>query len=401
MKPRSVSRRAGQGTGCLILFFGVFLAFGSFLTWLFFWIPVMGWWEARSWQEVPCTVAESRVGASSDSDGTTYRVEVTFDYTFDGGQYRSSRYNFHDNVYSGGYDGKAAVVARYPPGTQTTCWANPASPAEAVLERGFLPAYLLGLLPMIFVVVGVGGMAWAIRQGSRSRSAARTAGISGVSTEPRESPFGVEIPPDARQSRVLKPQFSPFGRLIALILLALFWNGIVSVFVVKMVEGWQSGDGDGCLTAFLVPFSLVGLGLIYLVFRQFLVLFNPRLQLTLNPGVVAPGEAATLQWTITGKAERVQKLKIVLEGREEATYRQGTDTKTDREVFATLPITETDHQMLIANGTARVEIPEDAMPSFSASRNKVVWTLKAVCEIAGWPDSDDDYEIVVAPAALR
>ena len=398
MKPRSVSRRGGQSTGCLILFFGVFLAMGSALTWLFFWIPVSGWWDARSWQEVPCTVAESRVCESSDSDGSTYRVEVTFDYVFNGGEYRSSRYNFMD-AYSSGYDGKAAVVAAYPPGTRTTCWADPANPTEAVLNRGFTPAYLFGLIPLIFVVAGAGGIIWAIRQGRRS--AARTAGASGASAGPRESPFGVEIPPDARQLRVLKPQLSRLGKLIGMIFLALFWNGIVSVFLVLMVKGWQSGDGNGCLTAFLVPFVLVGLGLIYAVFQQFLVLFNPSLQLTLNPGVLAPGEAAILQWTIGGRAGRVQKLRIVLEGREEATYRQGTDTKTDREVFATIPITETDHQMLIANGTARVEIPEDAMPSFSASRNKVVWTLKAVCEIPGWPDSDDEYEIVVAPAALR
>jgi hypothetical protein len=94
-------------------------------------------------------------------------------------------------------------------------------------------------------------------------------------------------------------------------------------------------------------------------------------------------------------------LKIVLEGREEATYRRGTSTHTDREVFATIPIVDTDQSMLIPQGSARVPVPEDTMPSFSARRNKIVWTLKATCEIPGWPDSDDEYEIVVVPAGLR
>jgi len=169
--------------------------------------------------------------------------------------------------------------------------------------------------------------------------------------------------------------------------------------------GYVGHDGNiqrgGCLTAFLVPFVLIGLGLIFAVFRQFLVLFNPRLELTLSRGALVPGEPALLQWEIEGKAERVTRLKIVLEGREEATYRRGTDTVTDREVFATIPIVDTDQSMQIAQGSARVHVPDDTMPSFAADRNKIVWTLKAACEIPGWPDSDDEYEIVVAPAALR
>lgn len=215
------------------------------------------------------------------------------------------------------------------------------------------------------------------------------------------SPFGVEIPADASQPRVLKPQLSPVGKLVGLIFVTLFWNGIVSIFVYFAVDGWRSGHPEGCLIAFLVPFVLIGLALIFGVFRQFLVLFNPRLELTMSRGALAPGESALLQWKIEGKAERVKRLKIVLEGCEEATYRQGTDTKTDREVFATIPIVDTDPAMQMAQGSARVAVPEDAMPSFKADRNKIVWTLKAACEIPGWPDSDDEYEIVVAPAALR
>ena len=131
------------------------------------------------------------------------------------------------------------------------------------------------------------------------------------------------------------------------------------------------------------------------------MLFNPRLDLTLSRGALVPGEPALLQWKIEGRAKRVTRLKVILEGREEATYRRGTDTVTDREVFATIVIVDTDQPMLIAQGSARVHVPDDTMPSFSADRNKVVWTLKADCEIPGWPDSNDEYEIVVAPAGLR
>lgn len=391
MPPLSEPRHRGPSTGCLVLFFGIFLATGCGLTYVFLWNPARQLVAAQGWQETPCTIESSRVEEVSDSDGSTYKVAVTFTYRgSDGREHRSSRYEFLE-VSSIGYQGKAAVVARYPAGTRTTCWVDPENPAEAVLNRGFSLAYLIGLLPLAFVAAGAGGMIWALRQG-RKKVGAATPGA------PRPSPFGVEIPADAAQARILKPKMSPVGKLIAIIFLALFWNGIVSVFVVLAYNGWRTGEGlDGCLTLFLVPFVLVGLALIWGVFHQFLTLFNPRLELTLSQGVLIPGRAAILQWKIHGRSGRVQRLRVVLEGTEQATYRQGTDTKIATEVFATIPVIETDQQMLIAQGTARVDVPEGAMPSFSADRNKVVWTLKTSCEIPGWPDSNEEYEIVVAP----
>ena len=396
MKPLSSRRRGGQTpTGCLVPFFGIFLVVGLAVSYFVLWKPWSQWISARSWEEIPCRIVSSQVTESSDSDGSTYRVDITYTYVVEGGgEVRGSRYDFMVGSTSG-YDGKAAIVARYPPGTQAICWVNPKNATESVISRDFSLTYLIGLFPLIFVAVGGGGMIWVLRQGRKPPAQPGTPGA------PRPSPFGVDIPPDAGQPRVLKPQHSPIGKLIGITLIALFWNGIVSVFVVMMIRGWQSGDGDGCLTAFLVPFVLIGLLLIYGIFHQFLVLFNPRLDLTLSRGALVPGEPALLQWKIEGRATRVMRLKVILEGREEATYRRGTDTRTDREVFATVPIVDTDQPMQIAQGSARVNIPEDTMPSFSADRNKIVWTLKADCEIPGWPDSNDEYEIVVAPAGLR
>ncbi len=396
MKPLSSRRRGGRTSpGCLVLFFGLFLAVGCARSYFILWRPWSSLIAARFWEATPCRVVSSRVAESSDSDGSTYRVDITYTYVVEGGVIRGSRYDFTVGSTSG-YDGKAAVVARYPPGTQATCWVNPANRTESVLSRDFSPTYLIGLFPLIFVAAGAGGMVWAFKNARGNRRMQTVEGLAG----PRTSPFGVDLPPDARQARVLKPQLSPVGKLVGLIFVALFWNGIVSIFVFVVIGQWRSGKPEGCLTAFLVPFVLIGLGLIYAVLRQFLVLFNPRLELTLSRGALAPGEPALLQWKIDGKAERVQRLKVVLEGREEATYRRGTDTVTDKEVFATIPVVDTDQAMQIAQGSARIEVPDDTVPSFSADRNKIVWTLKATCDIPGWPDSDDEYEIVVAPATL-
>ena len=146
---------------------------------------------------------------------------------------------------------------------------------------------------------------------------------------------------------------------------------------------------------------LVGLGLVFGAIRQFLVLFNPRPRLTLTPGALVLGESAYLQWSFAGRVGRVRRLVVVLEGREEAQYRRGTDTHTDRHVFATVPVLDTDQPFAITGGSTGFAVPADTVPTFKAEHNKVLWTLKVSCEIPGWPDSEDDYEVLVRPGGAR
>lgn len=403
-EPISQRRRSGgpPPAGCLILFFGLFFVIGAGLFYFMFIRPVGLVLAARSWQETPCTIVSSRVAESSDSDGTTYKVDITFAYAAGGGEYRSSRYDFLD-VSSSGYDGKKAVVDRYPPGSRAICYVDPEDPGRAVLNRNFSPIYLIGLFPLIFLFAGLGGLIWAVpwpKKGSvRGRARNVVATSSEATVSPAVSPFGVEIPADSSGPMELKPQATPIAKFVGLLLLALFWNGIVSVFVWQVYKGWKTGSPDGCLTAFLIPFVLIGLGLIFGVFRQLLVLFNPRPHLTLSPGSPATGETVWLQWRISGHAAGVKRLKIVLEGREEATYRRGTDTHTDRQVFATVPVVDTKEPFEMAAGSTSFLIPADTMPSFKADRNKIVWTLKVLPEIPGWPDCEDDFDIVVRPGS--
>jgi len=189
----------------------------------------------------------------------------------------------------------------------------------------------------------------------------------------------------------------PGGKLVGLILLSLFWNGIVSVFLYQVVSTWRTGQPDGCLTAFLVPFVLVGLGLIFGTLRQLLVLFNPRLRLTLTPGTLRLGETAYLQWSFANQAAGVRRPIIVLQGREEAQYRRGTSTYTEREIFATVTVVDSVEPFTIANGSASFGVPADAVPSFKADHNKIIWSLKVSCDIPRWPDSEDEYEVLVRP----
>jgi hypothetical protein len=292
---------------------------------------------------------------------------------------------------SSGTRGKQAIVDRYPPGAQVSCWVDPADPSSAVLSRGFSATYLIGLVPLLFLLVGLAVLVWTFRSG-RGRPA--------VSDVDPDSPFGVPLAALAAAGgpAELKPATTPVGMLLGLGFVALFWNGIVSVFVWQAVSLWRQGKPETFLNVFLIPFVGIGLLLLFAVARQFLVLFNPRLHLTLTPGVPATGETAFLQWRLGSAGRGVSRVRITLEGREEARYRRGTNSYTDRESFLTLPVVDTAQPVEIAaGGSANFAIPAAVMPTFRAEHNKIVWSLKVNCELPRWPDTEEEYEVVVQP----
>ncbi len=181
---------------------------------------------------------------------------------------------------------------------------------------------------------------------------------------------------------------------------ALFWNGIVSIFVWQVWKGWQTGDPDWFLTIFMIPFVLVGLASFVFVGHFTLALANPRPRVTLLTGEPCLGDELRIEWIFTGRSSRLTHLRIFLEGREEATYRRGTDTVTEREVFATLPLVDTANDWEIPRGSAAVSIPDDTMHTFTGPSNKVVWELKVAGEIPRWPDVDQNFPVTIHPFRL-
>lgn len=388
----SQKKSTGSPPGCMVLFFLVFLVAGAALLWFLSIKPLMKVMAAQTWTPVPCMVIDSHVEESSDSDGTTYKAVVTSSYSYQGRDYHAARYDF-TNFLSSGYDGKAAVVARYPVGTWAECYVNPEDPSEAVLSRSPSARYLVGLFGLLFMLPGLFGVIWVLRGmgGAGRRREAYTV------ADPT-SPFGVTNPQgDVSGPVELKPKASPMGKLLGTLFAALFWNGIVGAITYIAFHSSGEERPEGCLIAFLALFGLIGLLLIYAFLRQFLVLFNPRPKLTLSPGTLSPGGKGYVQWRLAGGTGGVKHLRVVLEGREEARYRQGTDTTTDKNTFAIVPIVDTDQEYQMASGSTSFTLPADTMPSFTAENNKIIWTIKANLEISGWPDSEEEFEILVRP----
>jgi hypothetical protein len=123
--------------------------------------------------------------------------------------------------------------------------------------------------------------------------------------------------------------------------------------------------------------------------------------LTLTPGRPQLGDVLRLEWKITGRAARLGNLLIFLEGREEATYQRGTDTITEREVFATLDLVNTQNDWEIPQGGMELTLPSDSMHSFEADANKIIWEIKVAGEIVRWPDIDQNFPITIRPIRIE
>ena len=425
---KAISRTSSpNGSGCFVRLFGlVFFLVGAGLFFFLSGRPIFNWMVAQSWQTVPCTILSSSVGTHSSSDGgDTYSLDIRYAYEWEGQHYESERYNFFGGS-SSGYDRKVAVVERYPEGETRACYVNPETPSDAVLTRDFSPVYLIGGFGLIFLTIGAfllfhrGKKSGALSEAATARTITSTVSqddaymklmrrLSGVDPSMVTTTSVTSGEGFTRIVQLSSPEAVIDGPLVLkggrnglvgfvfMSIFALIWNGITFV---ALWDSLPSGDGssiDLVQLLFLAPFLLIGLGVAGGAVYFFLTLFNPRVDLTMNPGRLVLGGSAVVGWSFRGDSGRVRKLFISLEGRESATYRRGTSTTTDRSVFEKIPLFETEDAAQIRQGEITVAVPEFTAPSFQGSSNKIEWQLKVRGDIARWPDVNEEFDVFVTP----
>jgi hypothetical protein len=138
-----------------------FLAMGAVFTYGALIEPFKHFLDAREWKSTTCEIVSSRVYRQTYGRYPDFRLDITYRYTVGGRAYVGTRYKLVI-VSSNGYGGMADIVARLLPGTRTECWFDPASPSEAVIDRGLSASLLGGLVPLIFVIAGGVGLYFAL-----------------------------------------------------------------------------------------------------------------------------------------------------------------------------------------------------------------------------------------------
>lgn len=123
---------------------------------------------------------------------------------------------------------------------------------------------------------------------------------------------------------------------------------------------------------------------------------------TLSGHPLMLGEQWTAEFSQQVKAPCVvNSVCIRLVCQEWVQYRQGTDTRTDTyEVFSDeVQLREFGNvgPQAPISGEFTFAIPEDAMHSFSASDNRILWRLDLHTDVEGWPDRKASIPLEVAP----
>ena len=373
----------------------LFMVIGLLATYFLVVQPLINAQAAQQWQMVPAVVTNSEVKSSTDSDGdTTHRFHLEYEYEIDGRKYQGDRYSFLSGS-SSGRSGKQALVDDHPPGKQIDVYVDPNDPTNVVVQRDLTNDIWFGLIPLVFFIVGL-----AMFIGSFFINARRSARKQGRQWMPTANVDKDDDPTDQQQT--LRPTGTPLGKFIGLCVFALIWNGIVSVFVVIAIKSHLEGNPEWFLTLFMIPFVLIGLGVIMAALWQFLAIFNPKPVLEVNTASPALGQTLIIDWRFEGRVERIETVTISLLATERATYQRGTDTVTDTHEFYNMALAETSNLNDIMTGShVEAVLPADTMHSFEARHNKIEWQLQVRGKIRRWPDVKHDFKLVVQPQRME
>jgi hypothetical protein len=417
-KKRGDRRTGSKAVGSIgeALFFGVFFVIGcvSFAVM----VSVFVWpeWRAnRQFARTTCILIDKRVieRSATDADPAHYLPEFEIRYQAEGRLWDAKTYDVN-RTYSTDHEATEAILDRFEVGKRYECWYDPIDPQRAVLVRGYSGwLYLLMLIPISFIVIGGGGLVYTLLQwnASAERRASfvqRAAQVDLFDAGTGDRAFPA-VPADANVTNSpgttlayrLPAAASTGLTLVAVAMACLMWNGLVAIFVVMVISGFAGGEPDWLLTLLLIPFVAIGVGLVVYFVR--LALMATRVGPTwieISDHPLSPGNSCEALLSQAGRL-KMNSLELWLACDEKATYRQGTDTRTEaRRVYEERCFVrkdiEIDHGLLFES-RCQIQVPDAAMHSFQANHNEVSWKLIVKGSVEGWPDYQRVFQIVVNP----
>lgn len=402
------------------LFFAVFLALGcAGLVMMLSGVVLPEWRVNHEFVETTCKVLDKRIGEIQGEDGPLYRPEIKIEYDVGIVTYSDWQYDIL-KTYSSGRENAQAVLDqfvayekvkdnRYP------CWYDPANPKKAVLVRDYRWwIWLLLSVPVSFVVLGAGGLIYAVLHWGKS--AERLAvfnqrvqerdffGVGGEQSSYPSIPPGADMTnsPGTRLRFRLPTAASPGWQMIGILTACIFWNGLVSVFVVIAIRSHLAGDPEWFLTFFIIPFVLIGVWLIYTFIRHLLVTtgIGPTL-LEVSDHPLHPGGRYQVFLSQSGRL-MMRAMSVSLECEESATYRQGTNTRTETQTVHHQEIFRREAFIIESGIPFEVEmelnVPESVMHSFKSEHNEINWVLTVDGKAAKWPSYKRSFPVIIRPA---
>lgn len=410
---RTGSRRLGRVGEAL--FSLIFLAGGIFF---FYWLLtdiVLPEWKARyRFVEHTCQILDTRIQSDVADNVTRYWPEILIQYEVEGESLESWTYQLSPD-YANERQESEEILKRFEVGKESPCWVDPNDSTRAVLVRSFRWwLWLILLLPGSFIVIGGGGVLYALLHSSTSaeRRAALAKKAADLDLFEGADSSGDEHPnvPDCSHltdspgtvlAYRLPVDVSPGWKLLGILVMAVIWNGIVGVIGFNVIGKVLDGNKQWTPVLMLIPFALIGIGILVMFVRQLLIVSGigtTRVEISNHP--LVPGREYEVFLSQAGRI-RINSLKVLLVCEEEATYQQGTDTRTATEtVYREMVLEQTEFE--IERGRefedrCTVRLPDAAMHSFKSDHNEIRWSLVVQGEVARWPDYERRFPLVVHP----
>ena len=296
-------------------------------------------------------------------------------------------------------------------GKPLDCWYDPTDPETVVLERGYnwWMWTLTLFLPGALVAFGGAGVARSLTAWGKSEERQAAAGgrphggLAAVGSYPGVPPcddlvnspgtiLAFRLPIDSGES----------WALLGVGLFALLWNAVLILLAVNAGLDLLGGQIDWLLMAILVPFLAVGIaGIVIFVRGLILSTAVGTTQVEVSDHPLLPGGRYEVLLG-QGGSGTFTSLDMAVELEEQATFRQGTDTRTERMVVWRASLgTWTGLQLAPGTrfeGRGVFQVPATAMHSFASEHNLVSWRVVVRGRPAGWPPFTRSFPLLVYPA---
>jgi hypothetical protein len=403
------------------LFFAMFLLLGCGGALLMLSRLVLPEWQVNhEFVETTCRVLDKRIAEMQGEDGPLYRSEFYIKYEVGVATYGDWHYDIHRDYSSSRKDAEAVLDRfaiydrakdnRYP------CWYDPASPNIAVLVREYRWwVWLAFTVPLSFLVIGAGGLVYTVLHWGKSAERraliaqrAQARDLFGPNGDGHRSypfvPQGADLTnsPGTRLRFRLPMAGSTGWALFGALALCVAWNSIVAVLV---VIAFRSHDGSWLgwfRMVLLAPPVLIGLATIAFFIRKLLAAtgVGPTL-VEISDHPLIPGGQVHLFLSQSGRLT-VNALRVWLVCEESATYRQGTNARTEtKEVYRGEEFSRETFRIesgLPFEAEFDVNVPEGAMHSFKAAHNDISWFLSVEADLANRPNYRRSFPLVIRPA---
>jgi hypothetical protein len=372
-------------------------------------VAVPEWRINHDFLPTQATVVGKGLGRRPGPAGPTWQPALLLRYETESGPQTS--WIFLGGPLSDRGRALTALAGQVPLESTVPCWYDPANPATVVLSRGYnwwMWALTL-LLPSALLAFGGAGLGRVLARWGKSeeRQAAAAGPLAGRPTKADGYP-GVPSCDDLENSpgtvlRFRLPSSGPESwTLLGLGLFAVLWNTVLVVLAVTAGLDLLGGRIDWLLLAVLVPFAAVGIAGIVRFVREFVVATAAgTTQLEISDHPLRPGGRYEVLLAQGGVGE-FGELALVIEVEEQATFRQGTDTRIERRVVWRRPL-ESWRNVEVAPGTrfegrGLLELPATAMHSFASEHNAVSWRVVVRGRAARWPEFSRSFPVIVHPA---